>query len=37
VNYIRLLAPEPVDVGTDSKNIYERVIQAIFYYEKKEV
>lgn len=37
VNYIRLLVPEPVDVGTDSKNIYERVIQAIFYYEKKEV
>ena len=36
VNYIRLLVPEPVDVGTDSKNIYERVIQATFYYEKKE-
>ncbi len=36
VNYIKLLVPEPVDVGTDSKNIYERVIQAIFYYEKKE-
>lgn len=36
VNYIRLLVPEAVDVGTDDKNIYERVIQAIFYYEKKE-
>lgn len=36
VNYIRLLVPEPVDVGTDDKNIYERVIQATFYYEKKE-
>lgn len=36
VNYIKLLVPEPVDVGTDEKNIYERVIQAIFYYEKKE-
>ena len=36
VNYIRLLVPEPVDVGTDSSNIYERVIQAIFYYEKEE-
>ena len=36
VNYIRLLIPEPVDVGTDDKNIYERVIQAIFYYENKE-
>ena len=34
VNYIRLL--EPVDVGTDSSNIYERVIRAIFYYEKEE-
>lgn len=36
VNYIRLLIPEPVDVGTDDNNIYERVIQAIFYYENKE-
>ena len=36
INYIKLLVPEPVDVGTDSKNIYERVIQATFYYEKKE-
>lgn len=36
INYIKLLAPEPIDVGTDSKNIYERVIQATFYYEKKE-
>lgn len=35
VNYIRLLVPEAVDVGTDDKNIYERVIQAIFYYENK--
>ena len=36
VNFIRLLVPEPIDVGTDSKNVYERVIQATFYYEKKE-
>lgn len=36
INYIRLLTPEPVDVGTDDNNIYERVIQAIFYYENKE-
>lgn len=36
VNYIGLLVPEPVDVGTDDKNVYERVIQATFYYEKKE-
>jgi len=31
-----LLVPEAIDVGTDDQNIYERVIQAIFYYEKKE-
>lgn len=36
INFIRLLIPEPVDVGTDDNNIYERVIQAVFYYEKKE-
>lgn len=36
INYIKLLVPEPIDVGTDEKNIYERVIQAVFYYEKKE-
>ena len=38
VNYIKLLVPEPIDVGTDEKNnVYERVIQATFYYIKKEV
>lgn len=40
VNYIELLVHEPVDVGTDENNIYERVIEAIFYYqilEDKEV
>lgn len=36
VNYIKLLTPEPVDVGTDDSNIYERVIEATFYYERKE-
>ena len=36
VNYIRLLVPEPIDVGTDNANVYERVIQAIFYYKKEE-
>lgn len=36
VNYIQLLEPEPVDVGTDDSNIYERVIRAIFYYKKEE-
>lgn len=36
INYIELLTNEPVDVGTDSNNVYERVIQAVFYYENKE-
>ena len=36
INFIKLLVPEPVDVGTDDSNIYERVIQAIFYYVKEE-
>lgn len=36
INYIKLLVPEPIDVGTDSSNVYERVIEAIFYYEKEE-
>lgn len=35
VNYIRLLEPEPVDVGSDDSNVYERVIRAIFYYKKE--
>lgn len=32
---IQLLMPEPVDVGTDDKGIYERVIELKFYYERK--
>jgi len=36
INYIRLLVHEPVDVGTDENNVYERVIEATFYYEKGE-
>lgn len=36
VNYIELLVPEPIDVGTDDSNVYERVIQATFYYVKEE-
>lgn len=35
VNYIDLLVPEPIDVGTDSSNVYERVIQARFYYKEE--
>lgn len=36
VNYVKLLVPEPIDVGTDKSNIYERVIEATFYYEREE-
>ena len=36
VNFIELLAHEPIDVGTDANNVYERVIEAIFYYNKIE-
>lgn len=32
---IELLTPEPVDVGTDDKGIYEQVIELNFYYERK--
>ncbi len=32
---IELLVPEPIDVGTDDKGIYERVIELKFYYERK--
>lgn len=32
---VNLLVNEPIDVGTDNKHIFERVIQAEFYYEKK--
>ena len=34
VKYIALMMPEPVDVGTDDKGVYERVIWADFYYEE---
>ena len=29
---IRLLSNEPIDVGTDDNNVYERVIELDFYY-----
>lgn len=32
---IQLLSPEPIDVGTDSKGVYERVIELKIYYERK--
>lgn len=34
VDYICLMVPEPVDVGTDEAGIYERVIWANIYYER---
>ena len=34
VDYLRLLAPEPVDVGTDEAGICERVIWMDIYYER---
>ncbi|SHK37970.1 hypothetical protein SAMN02745248_02405 [Hathewaya proteolytica DSM 3090] len=34
INYIELLNNEPIDVGTDEKNIYERVIELKCYYER---
>lgn len=36
VFYINVLVNEPIDVGTDSNNIYERVIQLEFFYERKD-
>lgn len=35
VYMIELLVPEPVDVGTDEKGVYERVIELKIYYERK--
>lgn len=35
VYMIELLVPEPVDVGTDEKGVYERVIEFKIYYERK--
>jgi hypothetical protein len=35
VNYIDLLQYEPVDVGTDERGIFERVIECVFYYQSE--
>lgn len=32
---IQLLMPEPVNIGTDDKGVYERVIELKIYYERK--
>lgn len=34
VDYLRLMTPEPVDVGTDDDGVYERVIWMDIYYER---
>lgn len=34
IYYIKLNVPEPVDVGTDEKGVYERVIEIDLYYKR---
>lgn len=36
INYLELLDAQPIDVGTDDNGVYEMVINAVFYYERKE-
>ena len=36
IKMIKLNTNEPIDVGTDEKGIYERVIDIEFYYERNE-
>ena len=36
VRYIKLFNNEPIDVGTDEKGVYERVIELEFYYERND-
>lgn len=35
INYLRLMVPEPQDVGTDDDGVYEYVIWLDFLYEKE--
>lgn len=35
VNYLRLMVPEPQDVGTDDSGVYEYVIWLDFIYERR--
>lgn len=35
VDYLRLMVPEPVDVGTDEDGVYERVVWFDLYYRKE--
>lgn len=34
IKFVRVLVPEPVDVGTDDNGVYEMVIECEFYYER---
>lgn len=34
IKFVRVLVPEPIDVGTDDNGIYEMVIECEFYYER---
>ena len=36
IDYLYLAVPEPVDIGTDDKGIYESVIWIDLYYQRKE-
>lgn len=36
IDYLYLAVPEPVDIGTDGKGVYERVIWIDLYYQRKE-
>lgn len=36
INFIKLRVSEPIDVGTDEKGVYERVIEFDLYYERNE-
>ena len=35
INYLRLMVPEPQDVGTDDSGVYEYVIWLDFIYQRK--
>lgn len=35
INYLRLMVPEPQDIGTDDNGVYEYVIWLDFIYERK--
>ena len=36
IKMIKLITNESIDIGTDEKNVYERVIDLEFYYERNE-